>query len=225
MLSLAKRLLYKVGSIGYPWYENAIGGMWEEIGRLQFDFLVAEGLEPTDSLLDVGCGSLRGGLHFIRYLERGHYCGVDRDRELLLAGSKLVKDKRLTEKEPRLVQMGDFSFQSLGSRFDYALAQSVFTHLSLNEIIRCLVGIDAVLEPGARFYATFFENAEGKANLRSVTHPTIDRQPLRTHFDSDPYHYDVSTFQWACEGLGLTPRYIGEWDHPRNQMMIVFNKS
>ncbi len=35
--------------------KRAIGGRWEEIGRLQFDFLVAEGLMPAHTLLDIGC--------------------------------------------------------------------------------------------------------------------------------------------------------------------------
>ncbi|HEY7982454.1 MAG TPA: hypothetical protein VID19_13355, partial [Candidatus Eremiobacteraceae bacterium] len=33
-----------------------VGGIWEEIGKLQFDFLVAHGLRPEHHLVDVGCG-------------------------------------------------------------------------------------------------------------------------------------------------------------------------
>lgn len=72
--------------MGEPWYQHAVGGMWKEIGRLQFDFLVAHGLAPSHLLLDMGCGTLRGGLHFIRYLEPGHYWGVDKGRDLLGRG-------------------------------------------------------------------------------------------------------------------------------------------
>src|SRR5205807_6035012 len=54
-----------------------VGGAWEEIGRLQFEFLTGNGLKPHHRLLDVGCGALRGGLHFIRYLDEGNYVGVD----------------------------------------------------------------------------------------------------------------------------------------------------
>ncbi len=39
----------------------AVGGLWDEIGQLQFDFLRAKGLLPRHKLLDFGCGSLRGG--------------------------------------------------------------------------------------------------------------------------------------------------------------------
>jgi hypothetical protein len=53
----------------------AVGGMWEEIGKLQLDFLVNQGLRPTHKFLDIGCGTLRGGRHFIRYLDAGNYAG------------------------------------------------------------------------------------------------------------------------------------------------------
>src|SRR4051812_28089921 len=63
-----------------------VGGMWDEIGKIQFDYLVAQGLRPDSYLLDVGCGSLRGGIHFIDYLEPHHYFGIDSNQSLVQAG-------------------------------------------------------------------------------------------------------------------------------------------
>jgi hypothetical protein len=37
-----------------PWHRTAVGGLWDELGRLQFDYLVREGLQRNNSLLDVG---------------------------------------------------------------------------------------------------------------------------------------------------------------------------
>ncbi len=54
------------------------------MGELQFKFLVGWGLRPGDFLLDVGCGCLRGGVHFVRYLEAGHYFGIDVNSSLLI---------------------------------------------------------------------------------------------------------------------------------------------
>ena len=52
------------------WHREAVGGLWDEMGRLQFDFLVAQGLQPHHKMLDIGCGSMRGGRHFVNHLER-----------------------------------------------------------------------------------------------------------------------------------------------------------
>ncbi|MGG6294672.1 hypothetical protein ACQ4M4_09620 [Leptolyngbya sp. AN02str] len=43
-------------------HRQFIGGLWEELGQLQFDFLKENGLLPEHRLLDMGCGSLRADL-------------------------------------------------------------------------------------------------------------------------------------------------------------------
>ena len=58
-------------------HRDFIGGKWSEIGQLQFDFLLESGLQPHHKLLDIGCGCLRGGIHFINYLEASNYSGLD----------------------------------------------------------------------------------------------------------------------------------------------------
>ena len=106
--------------------------MWDEIGKLQFDFLVERGLRPDHYLLDIGCGSLRGGVHFIRYLSEGHYFGVEKEESLLEAGRSVeLKRYALEEKEPQLFAVDDFDLSALPSQveFDFMLAQSVFTQM------------------------------------------------------------------------------------------------
>ena len=49
-------------------------------------------------------------------------------------------------------RVGDFGFVRLNRKFEYALAQSVFTHLPLNGIIRCLANMDKALAPGGRMH-------------------------------------------------------------------------
>jgi SAM-dependent methyltransferase len=100
------------------WHRNIVGGMWEEIGRLQFDFLVEKGLKTDCYFLDVGCGSLRGGVHFIRYLEPGHYFGIDKSKELLDAGRNVeLKRYNLLEQNPILIQMDNFRTPDLARIF------------------------------------------------------------------------------------------------------------
>lgn len=206
------------------WHRRSIGNvkLWDTLGELQFAYLVGRGLEPSNYFLDVGCGPLRGGVHFIRYLEAGHYYGVDSNAPMLEETKRLeVPRQGLEDKQPTLVAMGDFGFERLGRQFDYALAQSVFTHLPLNEIIRCLMEMDKALVPGGEFYATFWENSRGKFNLDDIQQTAT----AVTHLDRDFFHYDVGTFEWICEGTGLSVEYLGDWDNPVNQKMLVFRKS
>ena len=206
------------------WHRRSIGNvkLWDTLGELQFAYLVGRGLEPSNYFLDVGCGPLRGGVHFIRYLEAGHYYGVDSNAPMLEETKRLeVPRQGLADKQPTLVAMADFGFERLGRQFDYALAQSVFTHLPLNDIIRCLMEMDKALVPGGEFYATFWENSRGKFNLDDIQQTAT----AVTHLDRDFFHYDVGTFEWICEGTGLSVEYLGDWDNPVNQKMLVFRKS
>jgi len=213
-----------LGQLLPGWHKRAVGGMWEEMGKLQFEYMVSQGLQPEHYLLDVGCGSLRGGIHFVRYLETGHYSGIDSNARLLKAGRRELKKQTLDDRKPVLVQTDTFDFQVLHRSFDCALAVSVFTHISLNSITLCLMNMENVLKPGGRFYATFFENPQGKRNLRPLAQLGSDRN-RQTYFDRDPYHYDFATFEWICEGTTLTAQYIGDWNHPRSQKMMLFVKS
>lgn len=184
---------------------------------MQFDFLVSRGLNPNHKLLDVGCGSLRGGIHFIRYLDSGNYYGVDKEKWLLDAGFEEVKRAGMENKKFTLVQMSDFNFQRFGVKFDYALAFSLFTYLLLNSIIRCLINIKKVLKEDGKFYVTFFESKE-----KFELNPIKQSEEITTYFDRDPYHYNFRMFEIVSEEIGLKVKYIGDFGHPRNQKMMVF---
>jgi hypothetical protein len=56
--------------------------------------------------------------------------------------------------------------------------------------------------------------------------PTFQHERVRvvSHFDRDPYHYDLDTFRWICRGTGLRPEHLREWGHPRDQHMLLFVK-
>ena len=207
-------------------HRRAVGGMWEEIGLLQRDFLLAQGLEPGHRLLDIGCGSLRGGIHAIRYLESGHYYGVDRSGDLLRAGRNLELPLHgLADRRPHLLENNDFEFGRFGVAFDFALAQSVFTHLPFNRIMRCLVEVANVLKPRGRLFATFFEQSGCDFTNDPILHPAAEGvRPIRTYPDADPYHHPVRLFQAFCAASPLEFRYVGEWGHPRGQRMLEFRR-
>ncbi|SDN52625.1 class I SAM-dependent methyltransferase [Bacillus sp. OK048] len=200
-------------------HRSLVGGMWRELGEKQFSFLKDNGLEPHHSLLDVGCGSLRGGIFFIKYLNEGKYSGLDINHSLIRGGEAELKKANLLKKKPMLLVNDSFHFQLFKNKFDFAIAQSVFSHLPLNVIQKCLVNMEKVLNPGGKFYATFFETKE-KFN----DHPVKHSGGLTTYLDKDPYHYHLSLFEYLIKDSFLELEYIGEWGHPRNQRMICFHK-
>jgi len=204
------------------WRER-VGGLWEELGKLQFEYLVKNGLKPYHFLLDIGCGSLRGGIHFIQYLQKGHYFGIDKDPELLEGGKIELEEKNLLVKSPILKLDETFDFVSLNQKFEYVLAQSVFTHIPLAEIKKCIENVDKILIENGRFYATFFENNQEK-DIEPIVIKSKDGHTIETYTNKDPYHYRFSEFEKLVKGSLLSVKYIGDWNHPRYQKIMVFSK-
>jgi SAM-dependent methyltransferase len=202
------------------------GGLWEELGGLQLDFLVAAGLVPESRLLDVGCGPLRGGVHFVRYLAAERYFGIDVNESLLDAGYELELTPELRAKLPRNhLRTTDRFDCDFGVEFDFVLAHSLFTHVPLNDIRLCLYRVAQRTRIGGRFYATFFE-APADFPLDGVLDAPRKPQPgaRRTgkHPDRNPFWYWAGDLEWAA---GFSPwqfRYIGDWGHPRSQNMVEF---
>jgi SAM-dependent methyltransferase len=184
----------------------AIGGLWEKMGRKQFDFLVSHGLQPHHRLLDIGCGTLRGGHHFIGYLDEGHYAGFDISRAAVAAGQQLLEDKGLTHKKARLwVSVNhDLKFGDVNGKYDFLLAQSVFSHLPPDNIRECLAHLNVVMDPGSKFFFTF--------------HPGDDYRQL----GEIDFQYPLSFFMDAADELALTLTDFSEaYAHPRGQGMIL----
>lgn len=203
-------------------HREAVGGLWDEIGELQFKLLVERGLRPSDRLLDVGCGSLRGGVHFINYLESEHYFGVDKSENLLRAGSLIELPRhKIGEKQFHIECRSDFDFSVFDEEFNFVIAQSLFTHLSWNSIALCLANIGKVLHRDGAFFATFFEDPDEGHTTSSITH---EPGGIVTYSHRDPYHYSFSVFKELAHRYSLDVEYIGDWNHPRHQMLIVFHK-
>ena len=194
------------------------------MGKAQIDFLLSQGLQPSDVMLDVGCGSLRGGIHFIEYLDAGNYHGIDRSPSILEFAKIELEDAGLVDRRPNLLRNGQFEFDLFNTSFDVAFAQSVFSHLPLNDIHRCLVRMSEVLKPGGVFYATFLENRGERDDLEPIAFPQPDGPDVMTFSDKDPFRYHVSFFEDLADSTPLKCEYIGEWGSLRGQSMLAFHQ-
>jgi SAM-dependent methyltransferase len=185
--------------------QDAIGGMWEEMGKLQIDFLISKGLKPHHTLLDIGCGTLRGGRHLIKYLEPGNYYGIDISKCAIEHARKLVNEENLSSKNPMLIvsESKNLKFSEFeGSTFDFLLAQSVFTHLPPEHIEECFAHIRNVMHDESVFYFTYHS---GK---------TFSQK------GSKGFRYPVCFFETLAGQFGFELRDESiAYAHPRGQRM------
>ena len=196
-----------IAQIGHRVY---VGGMWDEIGDLQFAFLKQQGLRPEQVLLDIACGSLRLGVKAIPYMQPGHYLGIEKEQQLLDAGVHQELGKTLLESKcPRLLCSADFSFDEFETPVDVAIAQSLFTHLPPPLIGLCLEKLRPWLKPEGCFFATFFEVEQERDN------------PSDPH-DHGYFAYTREQMERFGADQGYRVDYIGEWGHPRDQVMVAY---
>lgn len=74
----------------------------QQTRKWQLGFLISQGLQSWHYLLDVGCGTLRGGLPILAYMDRGHYMGIDVRPDVIDAAWDECREAHLLHKQPRL---------------------------------------------------------------------------------------------------------------------------
>lgn len=205
-------------------HRHLVGGMWDEIGELQYRFLRTRGLQKNMRLVDVGCGCLRGGVHFVEYLNPACYFGVDISQDMLNVGYDVeLGQLGLQHKLPRehLLCTDEFRFDRLNTTFHMGIALSLFTHLPLNHIRLCLHRLAKVFLEGSAFYATFFLCEVDQPWSEATYH---QQGGITTYPERDPYHYTTEDIHYCVAGLPWSADIIGAWGHPRDQRMVMFTK-
>ena len=206
-------------------HRGLVGGMWDEIGLLQFEFVRDRGLTPDMNFLDVGCGCLRGGVHFVNYLHQNRYFGIDLSAQLIEAGyEKELSAQNLRGKLDRknLSATGTFQVSDFETTFDRALALSVFTHLPLNHLKLCLYELGKSFTEGGEFYVSYFHAKDFESWTAEILHSPGN---ITTYPERDPFHYQERDLAAICQQTGWNLEAIEEWDHPRDQWMATFSKN
>jgi SAM-dependent methyltransferase len=175
---------------------------YDLIAAMTFNLLTTLGLRQHHSLLDVGCGSLRIGRLLIPYLNRGKYFGIEPNEWLVEEGIKreigeaLLQIKRPTfffSDSPAALSQAKISF-------DFALAQSIFSHCGLDLINRWLSGLSRSLAPGGALLATFLPN-EGDSPRTGWVYPEC-------------VSFRPATLQRVAAEANLRFEIL-DWKHPR----------
>lgn len=180
---------------------------YDLISHMQFNVLTLLGLREEHTLLDIGCGSLRGGRLFILYLLPERYFGIEPEPWLLEEGiEKEVGRELIARKRPHFSHDPNFTCSVFGQEFDFLLAQSIFSHAAPGQVRRCLEEARKCMKPTSLFAATFVEGEENYKGSRWVYPGCVT--------------YQLAWLAETAAAAGLSCRRI-EWLHPRGQTWVV----
>lgn len=183
---------------------------YDRMSAVQFGLLTMLGLREQHRMLDIGCGSLRGGRLFIPYLQPGNYHGIEPNKWLVDGairdelGAELIRLKR-----PQFSHNDDFNLEVFSGDFDFMLAQSIFSHTGITQMRRCLQSASHVLKADGLFVATFVERDEDLYEDTWV-YPGLN-------------HFSWATMKAVCAEFGLTACKL-DWPH-RLQTWIAIARS
>ncbi|ADE16693.1 Methyltransferase type 12 [Nitrosococcus halophilus Nc 4] len=173
---------------------------YDLISALQFSLLGLLGLRESHYLLDVGCGSLRGGRLFIPYLQPSRYFGIEPNRWLVEEGINQEIGRDLVAlKRPQFAYNDDFDLGVFHTDFDFILAQSIFSHTGPPLLRQCLRSAGRVLKQDGLLVATFVEREEDLIVGDEWVYPGLN-------------HFSWSTIVAACSEAGLCCRKL-DWPH------------
>jgi SAM-dependent methyltransferase len=175
---------------------------YDLIAAMTFNLLTTLGLRQHHSLLDVGCGSLRIGRLLIPYLNRGKYFGVEPNEWLVEEGIKRELGEALLEIKRPTFFFSDSpeSISQAKISFDFALAQSIFSHCGLDLIKNWLCAISRSIAEDGALVATFLSGEED-APIKGWVYPEC-------------VIYRPTTIRQAAAEAGLRFEVL-DWKHPR----------
>jgi hypothetical protein len=180
---------------------------YDLIAAMAFNLLTTLGLRQHHSLLDVGCGSLRIGRLLIPYLNRGKYFGVEPNKWLVEEGIKRELGEALLEIKRPTFFFSD-SPETIGEAkiaFDFAVAQSIFSHSGLDLIKAWLSAISRSLAEDGALVATFLLGKEDSGREGWTYPECVNYRPL--------------TIRCLAAEAGLRCELL-DWKHPRQTWLL-----
>ena len=204
---------------GDPHYRAYVGPPedYDLIAAMTFNLLTTLGLRQHHSLLDVGCGSLRIGRLLIPYLNRGKYFGVEPNNWLVEAGieQELGKDVVQIKRPTFFFSASPETVAQAKVSFDFALAQSIFSHCGLDLIRGWLSAVSRSLAQGGALVATFLPDQKDSKQTGWVYPECVNYQPetLGTAAAEVNLRFEILDWKhprqtWA---LFASPQFDSEW--------------
>lgn len=169
-------------------------------GRDVFEFLAqTTQLRPDSLVLEIGCGTLRVGLHFIRYLNTEHFHCLERDELSLMAAFRYeLPAQGLLPKRPLIVKGEDMDFSKFGSGtiYDLIYASAVFLHMPDKLVWTGLERLASKLKPyDGRIFVShnikFCSRLGGEECTKRLTSLGLEYLGKHTHDSLLFNHYEI----------------------------------
>ena len=188
--------------------------VWQESRDFQIEFLTANGLEPSHSLLEIGCGVLRGGVPLIRHLEPGHFVGLDVRPEAVREALQQIQKEGLGDKLAQVLVSTTFGRDELGERtFDFVWAFQVLYHLTDELVEMCLAEVSPRLRDGSKFFA----NVNTEAPSGNWQEFPFQQKPIEFYRQAAGRHGLAVEDLGQLRDHGYTRKVDGQYNH-----MLVF---
>jgi len=155
-------------------------GHYIERSITYLDILLKHGLKENSKILDIGCGALNLGRVLIPLLNKGCYHGIEPNMWLLkYAFEEEIGKDIFYIKDPKFNDNSNFDLGVFGTKFNFIVAHSIFTHAPMSNIEKCLSEVKKVLESDGVFFFTFIM-AEENCCAEYWTYPTVQAYTKET---------------------------------------------
>lgn len=194
---------------------------YDLVAAMTFGLLTTLGLRQQHQVLDIGCGSLRVGRLLIPYLNRGRYTGLEPNEWLVHEGiANEIGQDQIRIKQPRFVYAGTGAgLIAEGQRYEFMVAQSIFSHTGLDLLDQWLAETNDLLTPSGALVATFIPG-EVDTDREGWIYPdcvafnpkTIESLASRHGLEFVPLDWRHPRQTWA---LFAKPGFDAQWHRDR----------
>ena len=194
---------------------------YDLVAAMSLGLLTTLGLRQQHQVLDIGCGSLRVGRLLIPYLNRGGYTGLEPNEWLVHDGiANEVGEDQVRIKQPRFVFAGSAAgLIADGRRFDFMLAQSIFSHTGPDLLDQWLSEAAELLTPGGTLVATFIPGDADTDRLGWIYPECVSFKPSTVQALASRHGLDFVPLDWRHPrqtwALLAKPGFDAEWYRDR----------
>jgi len=127
--------------------QNLSGSAFATSGQKTFPSLARRyGVAPDDTCVDYGCGTLRVGVHAIRYLNPSRYWGMDISTFFLAQGLELIGSELALKKLPNLRVISPATIaEAAAAKPKFLFSVNVLLHIHPSEISEFVANILSII--------------------------------------------------------------------------------